>query len=246
MCLVEVESLPALRAFDSHLLGSRYKYEMLIDANDPRGIDVGLSSKFPLGRIVSHMYDRAGNSQVFSRDCLEVEVFLSPTQSIFFLLNHFKSRGYDTDGSASTKRRRQAERVAAILGNYDLKKDWVIVAGDFNDSPDSSPLQPLLNLPHLYDVLALQFPATASIPISPSRWTYHYEKFEQIDFLLVSQPLKEMFSKAGVVRKGIFGLNRLTTASGGDVQIESEYPTLARGRDAASDHGAVWAEFALP
>lgn len=247
ICLVEVEGLPSLRAFDSHLLNNRYEYEMLIDANDPRGIDVGLLSKFPIGRIASHMYDKKGNRIIFSRDCLELEVLLPSGRSLFFLLNHFKSRGYDKDGTADTKRRRQAERVVEILADYDLKNDCVVVAGDFNDSPESPALQPLLSVPDLHDVLALGFSAPSGGALSPSRWTYHYKKkFEQIDFLLVSRPLKTRFKKAAVVRQGIFGLNTLTASSGGKVPVETEYPELTRRRDAASDHGAVWAEFTLP
>ena len=41
---------------------------------------------------------------------------------------------------------------------YHVATDRVVVAGDLNDTPDSKPLAPLLKLPGLQDVLALQFP----------------------------------------------------------------------------------------
>jgi hypothetical protein len=54
-CIVEVENRETLRSFDAHLLKSRYKYEMLIDANDPRNIDVGLYSKSSRGYLDTYV-----------------------------------------------------------------------------------------------------------------------------------------------------------------------------------------------
>lgn len=240
-CIVEAESRPSLRRFDTHLLGSSYEYDVLMDANDPRGIDVGLYSKYPIGGIWTHMFDKQGNTTIFSRDCLDVEVLLPNKNSLHILCNHFKSRGYDYEGKADEKRETQAQRVAQILREqYDLKKDWVIIAGDLNDNPSSQPLQPLLNDPNLTDVLGMQFPA------NPEKcWTYHYQFFEQIDYILVSKALSDRFLKAGVERRGIYKLKSLTTAANGVVEIEEEFKTVTHWTNAASDHGAVWAEFDL-
>jgi endonuclease/exonuclease/phosphatase family metal-dependent hydrolase len=239
-CIIEVENRETLKSFDAHLLNYKYKYEMVIDANDPRGIDVGLYSKYPLGGIWTHMFEKLGGKTIFSRDCLEVEIFLPNGKTLLMLGNHFKSRGYDFDGTASGKRKRQAERVAKILGKYDLTKDWVVVAGDFNDNPDSAALNPLLTVPNLNDVLKTQFPDDPM-----KRWTYYYDKFEQIDFILVSKPLQDRFRKAGVERRGIYNLKNLTDSSNGLVEIEKEHDTVTHWTNAASDHGAVWAEFTL-
>lgn len=240
MCMVEAESLPVLRAFDSDLLKNRYKYEMLVDAFDPRGIDVGLYSEYPFGAIRTHMFEKEGQSRVFSRDCLHVEVQLSSKQTLSMLCNHLKSRGYGDQGENDKKRLRQSKRLAEILAGFDLTKDWVAVAGDLNDNPGSKWLQPLLAVPDLYDVLALQFPNDPA-----KRWTYCYEKLEQIDFLLVSRPLKARFVSAGVVRRGIHDLKTITEKAKGEVEVETEYPTVTDATNAASDHGAVWAEFKL-
>lgn len=240
-CIVEAENRPTLRSFDSHLLNNKYKYEMLIDALDPRGIDVGLCSKYPLGIIRTHMFDKAGSKRIFSRDCLEIEVKIPEKQSLYVLCNHFKSKGYDFDGKADEKRKRQAEAVIEILKKYKLTKDWVIIAGDLNDTPDSTALQPLLTANTLYDVLEVQF---KSEPMK--RWTYHYDKFEQYDYILVSRPLKKLLKKAGVERRGLYNLKKMTTESNGLVKIEEEYDTVTHWTNAASDHWAVWAEFDLP
>lgn len=240
LCMVEAEDRPTLRAFDAHLLGSRYRYEMLIDSNDPRGIDVGLYSKHPFGEIRTHMFDTVGTAQVFSRDCLEIEVEVTDVGPIYFLLNHFKSKGYDYDGTAARKRERQANHVREILGRYKLTEQRVVVCGDFNDTPDSPALAPLLGTNALYDVLALQFGADVS-----RRWTYHFETFDQIDFLLVSRPLRDAFKEAGVIRQGIHGLRALTSALNSGVPEEREYETVTSFSNQASDHGAVWATFEL-
>jgi endonuclease/exonuclease/phosphatase family metal-dependent hydrolase len=239
MCMVEIENLPVLRAFNSDLLDDKYKFHILLDAFDPRGIDVGLYSKYQFGTIRTHMFDKVGQSRVFSRDCLQVEVKLSETQTLHMLCNHLKSRGYGDQTENDKKRLRQSEWVAKILSGFDLKTDMVVVAGDFNDNPDSPALKPLVkDVGNLYDVLAEQYPDPAK------RWTYYYDKkTEQIDFLLVSEPLKDKLVKAGVVRQGIYNLKAITEKAGGTVDIETEYPTVTNWTDAASDHGAVWAEF---
>jgi len=108
-----------------------------------------------------------------------------------------------------------------------------ISAGDLNDTPESDPLSPLMSVGDLTDVLELQFGADTM-----SRWTYHFSGgFNQIDYLLVSKPLRQAFVSAGVERRGIAGLSRLT--GGKEVQFD----TVTSESNSASDHGAVWAEF---
>lgn len=240
-CIVEAEDRPTLKAFDADLLNYRFKYEMLLDGNDRRGIDVGIYSRFPLGEIYTHMFDKKGNSTVFSRDCPEYEVLLPNGKSLFVLCNHLKSKGYDFSGTANARRKMQAKAVAEILKKYDLTSDWVVVAGDMNDTPKSDPLKPLMDVPDLFDVLKLQFGDDSS-----KRWTYEYKgKFDQIDYVLVSKALKSKFKKAGVERRGIHDLENLTQSTNGQIPVEKEFDTVTHWTDAASDHGAVWAEFKL-
>ncbi len=236
-CIVEADSRATLQSFDTHVLNSKYRYEMLIDGNDKRGIDVGLYSRFPLGRIQTHMFDGTSRSRTFSRDCPEYELHLPDGKRLHMLCNHFKSKGFDYGGTADARRKRQAQAVADILGGYDLDKDWVVVAGDLNDTPTSAPLRPLMSIANLHDVLEMQYPDAPA-----KRWTYRYKRFEQIDYLLVSEPLKERFIQAGVQRKGIYDLKRLTAASDA-VDDETQYRSVTHWSNAASDHGAVWAEF---
>ena len=242
-CVIEADNRIALKRFDTALLNSRYPYEMLIDGNDSRGIDVGVLSKFNFGAIQTHIYDKinpSDRSKIFSRDCLEIEVKITSRTSIYFLINHFKSKGYDTNGKADERRKSQSTRVAEILKKYDLKKDYVIVAGDLNDIPNSDPLNPLMKLRDMHDVLELQYGDEMS-----KRWTYHYRSFEQIDYLLISTKLKEKFVDAGVERRGIYNLKKLTTDSNGTVPVEEQYDDVTHWTNQASDHGAVWVKLDL-
>ena len=159
LCTVEVEDRTILSDFNSQMLGSRrFKYPMLIDANDPRGIDVGILSKFEIVNITTHMFDKDSKGTIFSRDCLEIELKLPDGRPLYFLCNHLKSQGYGAKAANDAKRLRQAKRIAEILSSaYDLSKDLVIVAGDMNDKPGSAALAPLLGLPNLFDVLELRF-----------------------------------------------------------------------------------------
>lgn len=235
VCLVEVEHRESLLAFNRALLGSRkLKYGMSIDGNDDRGIDVGVLTNFPIVNLKTHVYDGTATSPTFSRDCLEVSMLISDGRLLHLLCNHFKSKS-GGDAATDPKRKKQAERVKEILSGYDLTTDLVIVAGDLNDFPHRPPLQPLLTLPHLHDVLVLQFPADVS-----ARWTHTFDgDLNQLDYLLISEPLRQGFVKAGVERRGIFNLSALTGGA------QTSFPTVTSEANSASDHGAVWAEISV-
>ena len=236
-CLVEVESRPVLKHFCIDQLPRTnsfqdYSFHMRIDGNDARGIDVAVASRVPVGRIRSHVDDRDQTGEIFSRDCLELELIHPQGFSLWMLLNHFKSKGYGAQSTSDDKRKRQADRVVEILQGYDLKKDLVIVCGDFNDTPDSNPLKSLLSVSDLHDVLR----ATFSNPAD--RWTYHYKKNEQIDYMLVSKPLRDGLQTAGVERRGIFDVDKYTNAA-----IQA-FNSVKQSKDSA-DHGALWADFTI-
>jgi endonuclease/exonuclease/phosphatase family metal-dependent hydrolase len=148
--VVEVESRPVFRRFNETILKEApYPHAMLIDGNDERGIDVGLLCRRPVTDMRSHVDDLepATLRPVFSRDCAEFEIDLLGTRHLWVLVNHFKSRGYGSKTTNDAKRKRQAETVAGILDRFDLQKQLVAVAGDFNELPKSASLAPLLQRP---------------------------------------------------------------------------------------------------
>jgi endonuclease/exonuclease/phosphatase family metal-dependent hydrolase len=230
LCVVEAEDRTTLDQFNDKVLKlfhSPFAHNMLIDGNDDRGIDVGLYTNFELGAIHSHIDDTYMSSgrqyRIFSRDCPEYEVRLPNGKSLWVLCNHLKSQGYGTPASNNKKRKRQADRVRELLGRFDLKVEFVAVAGDLNDKPDSAPLADLLATPHLFDVLD-------SPLLGDPRWTYGGN--QQLDYLLVSKALKDHLAAVGIEQRGIFR--------------PGCFPEVTSKATQASDHACVWAEFNLP
>lgn len=110
LALQEVENLDTLKRFRSQFLGgpSAWRYAAAIDGNDPRLIDVALLSKHPIVHLRSHHDLRKGNSAVFSRDCLEVDVEVDGRRITLFV-NHFKSM-LDTRDPKNGRRNTRAKR----------------------------------------------------------------------------------------------------------------------------------------
>lgn len=233
VCTVEVDNRLALRNFAELVereFEKTYKHSMLIDGNDERGIDVGLLSRYSITNICSHVDDEYEGSdgkpyKIFSRDCAEYTVALDEGTEVHLLCNHFKSKGYGSQQTSNARRRRQAGRVAELLERYDLQTDYVVVAGDFNDTPESDPLSPLRSVPFLRDVLDWS-------GYSGERGTYHSGR-QQIDYLLVSQPLFDAINEVGIERRGIFKRGN------------HSFPEVTSKATQASDHACVWATFDL-
>jgi endonuclease/exonuclease/phosphatase family metal-dependent hydrolase len=201
LCFQEVENIHAIRIFNQRYLDNYYPYSLLIDAYDPRNIDVGLLSKFPINEIRSHIdaVDNRGE-RIFSRDCLEAEVRLPDSSTLTLFLNHLKSklvmrnRGesdaeYNARVLQSHRRRLdQARKVAEYVDERfrgQHEQALYAVIGDFNDTAFSPWIAPLINSPLLTDVLSAHRPTN-------DRWTYYWRgagRVSQIDFILSSQEL---------------------------------------------------------
>ncbi|MFQ2781225.1 endonuclease/exonuclease/phosphatase family protein [Aeromonas caviae] len=235
LALQEVENLFALLAFNQKWLENAYPYAMVLDGNDPRGIDVGVLSKYPLGAIYTHRFDPEGSSsteRTFSRDCLEVEILLTPNTPFRLFINHFKSK----IGGGEERRQEQALRVVDILrerygeqldGNY-------AVLGDLNNSPDAPELRSLVQNELLVDVVRTRLPAD-------EQWTHYYKKdksAEQLDYILLSKRVAQSnaYSTPIIERRGL----------GIDIdKYEGERFSQVTGAQGASDHCAVFIELKL-
>lgn len=237
LAVVEAEDRVALERFNRDVLaeiGPVYKSVMLIDGNDPRGIDVGLMTKkgFGVGLMRSHVEDEDSNGVVFSRDCPEYQVETPSGHKILVLINHLKSKGFGGQAESDAKRLRQARRIRKI---YDERRadgfKHVAVLGDFNDTPDRAPLAPILKQgSDLKDVSAFAGFVDGGRPGTYGNGT----KSQKIDYLLLSPELFSKVSAGGVFRKGVWG--------GKNGDLWPIYPSMKGPHHAASDHAAIWAD----
>lgn len=219
LCLQEVESMQALRAFNEHYLGGYYPYALLVDSRDMRQIDVGVLSRYPIARARSNvdLIDPVNESfpWLFSRDCLELtfDFNKSGSKRLTVFVNHFKSKlvqgATAAENAAQTeearqKRQRQAAEVSRILHarfpGSDYGKAMFAVVGDLNDEPQSSCIRQLIEGASLENALD-------RLPES-ERWTHYYKskgQVSQFDYLLLSPKLSALSAGAlpFVQRRGI-------------------------------------------
>lgn len=243
--VVEAESRIVLKRFQEIMASrfgvpERYAHIMLIDGNDPRGIDVGLATgaDYPIRQMRSHVDESRAGKTVFSRDCPEFEISTPAGNTVVVLVNHFKSKFGGDSPSSKAKRRAQAEAVADFY-NARLAQgfDNIVVMGDLNDTPDSDPLQPLLTTslreitdhPNFTD---FEFGAT-----NGHRGIGTYDlgnDSHKIDYVLLSPNLFGKVTNAGLFRRGAW--------PGVSPKRWDTYPELTERHHAASDHHLIFAD----
>ena len=152
--LQEVETGGFLQRF-AHTRLANLRYTEVVDepAGDPRGIGLGVLSRFPVERIVSHRLtplaaeneaapDSAGRH--FARDLLRVDLLVRPGYQVSVYGVHLKSKrgdGLGGSGAQSAAWRLAEARAARQLMQEEMtqtRHGRFLVAGDFNDGPDSA------------------------------------------------------------------------------------------------------------
>jgi endonuclease/exonuclease/phosphatase family metal-dependent hydrolase len=244
LAVVEAENRTALKQFSDALLeqvnGRPYDQIMLIDGNDDRGIDVGLMTKlgYDIGLMRSHVQElRANGEPVFARDCPEYAVTTPNNETIWFLPNHFSSKFGGNDPSKIARRADQAAKVAEIYRRLRKEKqNKVVVLGDFNDTPDSAPLQSLLAETDLKDVSL--HPKFDTGPFKGKGTFGNGSDKNKIDYLLLSPALFKRVTACGLFRMGAW--------PGKQNPKWPVYPEVKEERDVASDHHVIWVEIRDP
>jgi endonuclease/exonuclease/phosphatase family metal-dependent hydrolase len=237
LAVIEAENRPALTRFNDDVLAEQnfgYESIMLIDGNDERGIDVGLMTrrKFLIDTMRSHVGDEDAKGVIFSRDCPEYVVTAPGGETVLVMVNHLKSKGGGSQASSNEKRKRQARQIRNI---YDARRAAgvknIAIVGDFNDTPDSDPLAPLLKEgSDLKDVSLHPKFTDDGRPGTYKNGT----KGTKIDYILLSPALFGRVTKAAYHRTGVWG--------GKNGDLWPVYDTMERDIHAASDHAAVWAD----
>jgi predicted extracellular nuclease len=206
----EVEGVDTLKKFRSRFLGglSAYPYVAGIDGNDLRLIDVAVLSKRPIARVRSyqHLRDTNGSGkELFSRDCLEVDVEVDGTTVTLFV-NHLKSM-IKTREETREKRERQAAGVKKIIEDRfgaTPGGENFIVLGDLNDYLETddqgkSGIEELVGWDQVENVVMRRD--------AEDRWTHYWaggNDYKQLDYLLLSKSLAEASDgEPEIMRKGM-------------------------------------------
>ena len=230
LLVVEVEDRTTLRRFNKQLLGdvlkkAPYPYELVLDGNDPRGIDIGILSRFPITSVRSHVFDldpdRPGK-RLFSRDCPEFELDLGGPP-LWVLGCHFKSQS----GDNPELRLAQAQRTATIYQAARERSPHIVVAGDFNDSPDSQAVKALLST-GLQDAMSHSSFPDSELPGTIGTATSRDQKF---DYLMFSPELWELVADVGVERRGVWAPRTF-----------DHFDEVKSKETQASDHAALFAD----
>jgi endonuclease/exonuclease/phosphatase family metal-dependent hydrolase len=240
VALVEAESRPSLVKFHDDVLelthGDSYDHVMLIDGNDDRGIDVAIMSRngYALDSIRSHVDDRTNGSRVFSRDCAEYHFKTPGNDRLVVLVNHFKSKGFGSQVANDERRRLQAQRAKAIY--EDLRAGGasnIAVVGDFNDTPDSDPLKPLIQGTDLKDISEQSAFDDQGRPGTFGNGT----QSNKIDYILLSPALFAKATGGSIFRKGVWG--------GTNGTLFPHFAEITKAAESASDHAAIVADVDL-
>lgn len=241
--LVEVEDRVTLQRFHDDVLlpmlppaRGAFRHCLLMDGNDPRGIDLGLMSRVGVSGMRSHVDLRnlVGHA-MFPRDCAAYffEVPGTPPVTMIVLANHFSSQASDRTG------KRRAEQAACVAGVVDRMlafTPFVAVMGDLNEAPSRGNLAPLLQHPSLADAMSLpQYPERDTFP-----GTYKTgSASNKLDYIFLSKALQQRVQAVGVERRG--------TRSSKWTAFESlQAMSVAKAeRFQASDHHCVWVDLAF-
>jgi endonuclease/exonuclease/phosphatase family metal-dependent hydrolase len=249
LCVVEAEDRPSLVRMNIELLHDQYGHIMLVDGNDPRGIDIGLlcDARIEVVSIRSHVDvpDPEGTGRpLFSRDCPVYQLRLADGSDLWLLLNHLKSQSF-TSRDPDPLRSRQSTEVRAIYDRLRAEGARLIaVMGDFNKGPtnDQPPQHPTLEPLLGPDSPLVDATTLPGFDLGPRPGTFQSCSLRnRLDYILLSPELADVATGGGIFRKGLWG----TPTNKNPPQDWTVFPQIKKAIHAASDHAAVWIDLNL-
>lgn len=196
--LAEIENKGILDDLNTTELGGEYGTTILIEGNDPRGIDVGVLSKIAPDSVVSHKDDvfvlagTNGPQYHYARDCMEVH-FTFNKREVIVLGVHFKAKTAPDDPD---KRLAEGQHTRKIADDLHTKQPnaAIVVLGDFNDTPGSPAYKAVTGAaPELF------VDSADSVPMA-ERYSYNFQgKLELIDHQMANPALHSMLDPTSVM-----------------------------------------------
>ncbi len=179
LCEIENQAVLTRLAQHPNLRGLGYEYVYLKESHDPRGIDVGLVSRYP-ANDVRWYFAGYPNREILSAH------FIIRGYELFVILNHWRSRlGGRT--SSEPHRIEAAQKCKEIVNKIFRQNPSadILVMGDFNDHPEDQSLQSYLKARVLKITPILQpkkaaFLYNLTYTGKTDSWAHPYHYFDQI------------------------------------------------------------------
>ena len=201
----EIENEGVLKAFVKEFLPDMgYRYIAAAPTNDGRGIRTAIISRMPIESITSYRHrdlrlqddDRTWQ---FARDLMHVTLKVTEDRTLDAFIVHLKSKRSEPNDPQSGKWRLAEATMAKAIIDRLLAKDpkaWVLITGDFNDTPESDPVQKFLEKRgEGADAKVSLIDLHAHIP-AESRITYLKVPYRStIDYVLASPDLARRVKK---------------------------------------------------
>jgi predicted extracellular nuclease len=177
-------------------LDNAYPESHISEGNDPRSIDIAALSKIPFTNVVSHLGETfvvegtAAPEFEFTRDLLEYH-FEVGSQKVVLLGVHFKAKGPPDNPD---KRLAEAQRTRAVADELTAADPslGVLILGDFNDLPDSPPLDAVTGSDPVY------VDAASFVP-EGDRWSFDFQgSLELIDHQIGNPVMMDRLDEASV------------------------------------------------
>lgn len=147
LCLQEVENRFFLERFvQAFLPDMGYDHVVLLEANNQRGIDCAVVSRFPVGPVTTYQYltleGADGKTYGFQRDFLQVRIEGPEEFALDVFCVHLKSK-YGGAEESEPVRKAEAAKIRQICDRIlaDRPAARFVICGDFNDYWDSASLQ---------------------------------------------------------------------------------------------------------
>lgn len=133
----EVENKGVLRKLLSSTLLRKYDYDIVhFDSNDSRGIDVALLYRTSKMTPVSVSLKTVDS--LSTRDILHVEMKVSDSVTVDFIVNHHPSK-YGGEKVSEPKRIAVMHALKSVCDSLILcGRNKIVAMGDFNDTPDGN------------------------------------------------------------------------------------------------------------
>ncbi len=207
IALQEVENTTALKELLSNFPGDTYQYSLVVDGNDPSGIDVAYLSKYPIKNYESHAGDKFkvdGRNRNFSRDMMRVDFDVEGTEVTVYN-THLKAGHPKQNGSRRMGEAKQMRKILEEDGMFDGEKHF-LVAGDFNARTSvkngqqaDSPVVSFLESNNTNDT-SDDLVDALDLPSAKDKWTHPSDDPSwQIDYLMAPKHMVEGSSNATVI-----------------------------------------------